>query len=170
VNDRDSQWFFVALLNTLCLLHFGSAHAQVVECVLPNMHIGRVFTTVLLISVHMRMRHRLNNFLASSLEMRCTIPCRNNFLPAERALGQASTAPVYVVLSDGRKGSPQNTPAQYRIEQLPNGFTTGELAEQLSQSSSEASGHLRMLVSPTHFAVHGTYDQNITLAKQPLLL
>ena len=73
--------------------------------------------------------------------------CRNNFLPAERALGAASTAPVYVILSDGRRGSPQNSPPQYRIEQLPNGFTTGELANQLSQSANEAGGHLRMLVT-----------------------
>ncbi len=77
----------------------------------------------------------------------CVGACRNNFLPAERALGAASTAPVYVILSDGRGGSPQNSPPQYRIEQLPNGFTTGELADQLSQSSSDAGGHLRMLVS-----------------------
>ncbi len=72
--------------------------------------------------------------------------CRNNFLPVERAVGAASTAPVYVILSDGRKGSPQNSPPQYRIEQLPSGFTTGELADQLNQSASEAGGHLRMLV------------------------
>lgn len=72
---------------------------------------------------------------------------RHNFLPSERALGAASTAPVYVILSDGRGGSPQNSPPQYRIEQLPNGFTTGELADQLSQSASNAGGHLRMLVS-----------------------
>ena len=77
----------------------------------------------------------------------CVGAYRNNFLPAERALGAASTAPVYVILSDGRGGSPQNSPPQYRIEQLPNGFTTGELADQLSQSASNAGGHLRMLVS-----------------------
>lgn len=68
---------------------------------------------------------------------------------AERALGAASTAPVYVILSDGRKGNPgsqESSPAQYRIEQLPSGFTTGELASQLSQSASEAGSHLRMLV------------------------
>ena len=58
---------------------------------------------------------------------------------------------MYVILSDGRRGSPQNSPPQYRIEQLPNGFTTGELADQLSQSASEANGHLRMLVSPLLF-------------------
>lgn len=66
-------------------------------------------------------------------------------------MGAASTAPVYVILSDGRKGSPQNSLPQYRIEQLPSGFTTGELANQLNQSASEAGGHLRMLVSPSAF-------------------
>lgn len=65
----------------------------------------------------------------------------------ERPVGAPSTAPVYVILSDGRKGSsPDNSPAHYRIEQLPSGFTTGELADQLSQSAQEAGGHLRMLV------------------------
>ena len=62
-------------------------------------------------------------------------------------MGTPSTAPVYVILSDGRKGSsPENSPANYRIEQLPSGFTTGELADQLSQSAQEDGSHLRMLV------------------------
>ena len=66
----------------------------------------------------------------------------------ERPVGTPSTAPVYVILSDGRKGSsPDNSPANYRIEQLPSGFTTGELADQLSQSALEDGSHLRMLVS-----------------------
>ena len=65
----------------------------------------------------------------------------------ERPAGTPSTAPVYVILSDGRKGSsPDNSTAHYRIEQLPSGFTTGELADQLSQSAQEAGSHLRMLV------------------------
>jgi hypothetical protein len=56
--------------------------------------------------------------------------------------------PLYVVVSDGRVHR-DTAAAALRIEQLPSGFTAGELARRLADGSSLQNGHLRMLVCPT---------------------
>ncbi len=58
-----------------------------------------------------------------------------------------SNAPVYVVVFDSRQARADGS-ARYSIEQLPAGFTAGELAQRLAAGlPAQQSAHLRMLVS-----------------------
>jgi hypothetical protein len=90
---------------------------------------------------------------------------RHNLAPQPPATTAASTGPVYVVVADSRAAAHPGSSAAaggspaYRIEQLPAGCTTGELARRLSEGAprGEAQAPLRMLVRCPGDATLPTY-------------
>lgn len=67
--------------------------------------------------------------------------------PQPPTSADASSAPVYVVVFDSRSQRSDGS-AHCSIEQLPGGFTAGQLAQRLvAGSPARNNTHLRMLVS-----------------------
>ena len=60
----------------------------------------------------------------------------------------AQSRPLYVVVADGRASTSADAAPRVRIEQLPGGCTTGDLARRLTAEGGgrAGDGHLRMLV------------------------
>ena len=64
----------------------------------------------------------------------------------------AQSRPLYVVVADGRASTSADAAPRVRIEQLPGGCTTGDLARRLAAEGGgrPGEGHLRMLVRRKH--------------------